>query len=399
MPEKYTAAAERFTHTAILALVAPAIATLFAGCATPIKDTAYQPLVWPPPPLTARVEFVRNIVSDADLGVDTTFTERLLSFLSGAKPKPNRIVEPMGLVVSDDGKRLYASDFAHLAVFIFDFEKNAFTRIGTEERLARPVGLALDGEENLYVVEQEKKGISVFNRQGQKIRFITSPDIERPTGIAIDRQRGRIYLADTAHTKSTTHEVVMFNLRGQRMGTVGAGKGSGPGQFLFPTYLAVDKSGNLYVTDTLNSRVQMFDPQAKYVKTFGSRGSAWGMFDKPKGVALDNFGNVYVADSGWSNVQIFNQKGQVLLFFGGRGPIPGMMKNPTAVAIDGNNHIFVADYLNHRIGVYRLVNTSAADSFLNPPAAGTGKNTINAGPTTAAAINGNEALSSQRRQP
>ena len=75
---------------------------------------------------------------------------------------------------------------------------------------------------------------------------------------------------------------------------------------------------------------------------------------------------MYVADAGWSNVQIFNQRGQTLLFFGGRGPIPGMLKNPSAVAIDRQNRIYVADYLNHRIEVYQLVNTTATDSLLNP---------------------------------
>jgi DNA-binding beta-propeller fold protein YncE len=113
--------------------------------------------------------------------------------------------------------------------------------------------------------------------------------------------------------------------------------------------------------------VQKFDAEGKFVTTFGQLGTNWGEFDKPKGIAVDSFGNLYVVDSGWSNVQIFNPKGQVLLFFGGRGPVPGMLKNPLAVAIDKNNRIYVGDYLNHRIGVYDLVNTTATDSFLNPP--------------------------------
>ncbi len=157
-------------------------------------------------------------------------------------------------------------------------------------------------------------------------------------------------------------------MEGALIAKIGEDKGEKPGQFLFPTYLALDSKGNLYVTDTLNSRVQMFDAEGKYVKSFGQRGNAWGMFDKPKGVAIDSFGNVYVADSGWSNVQIFNQSQQVLLFFGGRGPIPGMLMNPTAMSIDKQNHIYVADYLNHRVEEYQLVNTKAADSFSNPTA-------------------------------
>jgi sugar lactone lactonase YvrE len=340
---------------------------VFAGCATAPKEEPVR-LVWPPPPLTARIEFVRSIVSDEDLGRDTTFSQALVNFLAGEKPPPNRIVEPMGLAVSDDGQRLYVSDYAQLEVFIFDFGSKMFTTIGAEEKLARPFGIALDGHEQLYVVEQEKKGVSVFSPQGKRLRFITHPSLERPAGIAIDRDRGRIYLADTGHTKSIEHSVKIFNMNGDLLGTIGEGKGEGPGQFLFPTYLALDPKGNLYVTDTLNSRVQMFDPDGVYVRSFGQRGNAWGMFDKPKGVGLDGYGNVYVADSGWSNVQIFNQKGQILLFFGGRGPIPGMLQNPTAVAIDKNNHIYVADYLNHRVEMYQLVNTTAEDSFADPVA-------------------------------
>ena len=334
-----------------------------AACATGKPAPEEARLVWPPPPLTARIEFVRSVFSDEDLHRDTTFSQRLVNFLAGEKPRPNRIVEPMGLAVSDDGQRLYVSDFAQLAVFVFDFSHKSFRKIGDPEPLARPMGLALDAEENLYVVEQEKKGISVFDRKGTRVRFITDPSLERPAGVALDRRRGRLYVADTGHTRSTEHTVKIFALDGHRIGAIGRGKGEAQGQFLFPTYVAVDAAGNVYVTDTLNSRVQVFDPSGHYLKSFGQRGNAWGMFDKPKGVALDSFGNVYVADSGWSNVQIFNQKGQILLFFGGRGPIPGMLKNPTALAIDNTNHIYVADFLNHRVEMYRVVNTTAADSY------------------------------------
>ena len=272
----------------------------------------------------------------------------------------------MGLAVSANGERLYVSDIAQGAVFVFDFPSKKFTKIGAGERLAQPVGIALDADENLYVVEQVKKGVTVFNREGKRLRFITHESLERPTGVAVDSVRGKVYVADTAHTKSTRHTVKIFGLDGALLGEIGAERGNGPGKFSFPTYVSLDTNGNLYVTDTLNSRVQMFDAEGKYVKSFGSRGDGWGMFDKPKGVAVDSFGNVYIADSGWSNVQIFNPKGEVLMFFGGRGPIPGMLKNPTDVVIDKQNRIYVGDFLNHRVEMYRLVNTTATDSFLTP---------------------------------
>ena len=342
------------------------VAALLSGCAT-VPEKKPLRFVWPPPPLPARIEFVRSIVSDEDIAKDTTFSQRLVAFLAGEKPTAHRIVEPMGLAVSDDGERVYVADYAQLAVFVFDFRGKAFTKIGDKEPLARPVGLALDGQERLYVVEQLKKGVTVIDRRGARVQFISHPTLEHPVGIALDRKRGRIYVSDSGHTKSKEHTVKIFDLNGALVGQLGGEKGTGPGHFLFPTYVAVDAGGNVYVTDTLNSRIQVFDPEGKHIKSFGQRGSAWGMFDKPKGIALDSFGNLYVVDSGWSNVQIFNQKGQILLPFGGRGPLPGMLKNPTAIAIDGKNRIYVADYLNHRVELYELVNTTAEDSFISPP--------------------------------
>jgi DNA-binding beta-propeller fold protein YncE len=352
--------------------LATALLGVLAGCAAPPPREEVH-LVWPDPPETTRIRFLRSIYGDEDFHRELSASERLLNFLGGQKPPAMRIVEPIGIAVSDDGKRLYVSDFTQSAVFLFDFARRSVTKVGGDAPLARPNGVALDGAGNVYVVETAKKGIGVFDPAGKPIRFITDPSIERPTGIAIDRARGRIYLADTGHSKSKEHLVKVFDLTGKRVGTIGHGKGGGKGQFLFPTYLAVGQAGHLYVTDTLNARVQEFDADGKYLRRFGERGSGWGMFDKPKGVALDSFGNLYVVDSGWSNVQIFNSKGQILLFFGGRGPLPGLLKNPTAIAIDKENRIYVGDYINHRVEVYELVNTTAADSVASPSANGAPK--------------------------
>jgi DNA-binding beta-propeller fold protein YncE len=356
----------RRTGRRILGVVSAGLVIALAGCATAPKVEPFRP-VWPAPPLPARIEFIRSLTSDEDMRKDTTFSDKLEEMIGGKKPAANHIAEPMGIAVSDDGQRVYISDYGQLAVFIFDFGKNVVTKIGADTPLAQPVGIALDGAENLYVVEQEKKGITVFGRDGKPLRFFTDPSLERPEGIAIDRPRGKIYVADTAHTKSTIHNVKIFDMEGKLIGTLGTSKGSKPGEFLFPTYVTLDPQGNVYVTDTLNSRVQEFDTDGKYVKSFGQRGNGWGMFDKPKGAALDSFGNVYVVDSGWSNVQIFNQKGEILLFFGGNGRNPGLLWAPTAIAIDKHDQIYVADNLNHRVEMYKLVNTSKADSYLALP--------------------------------
>jgi len=353
----------RLASITVGGILTAALFLSMVGCATQQPKEEPVKLVWPAPPETKRIEFIRTIASDEDLKRDTTFTQGVVNFLAGSKPPPNNVVEPMGLALSDDGQALYVSDTAWQEVFVFDFPSKSFRKIGP---LQVPMGLALDAQQNLYVVEQNKKGITVFDREGKELRFITDPSVERPTGIAIDRRRGKIYLVDTARKASKEHTVKVFGMDGKLIGRVGKGIGEAPGQFQFPTYVAVDGDGNLYVTDTMNGRVEMFDPDGKYVKSFGQLGDGWGMFARPKGVALDSFGNLYVADSGWSNVQIFNRKGKVLLFFGGRGILPGMLRNPSAMAIDKRNHIYVCDYINHRIEEYALVNTTGSDSLPEP---------------------------------
>jgi DNA-binding beta-propeller fold protein YncE len=329
------------------------LAVLAAGCATSRTPTITE-LTWPEPPLTPRIKFVGLLRNQRDLGQTTgqLFAEALL----GPKPLADSLQQPMGVTPSRDGKRLYVTDYARPGVFVFDFETQQVSMLGDALHGFRtPLGIALDAQENVYVVDSTPRMIRIFDAKGVFLRAITHDSLERPTGIAIDAARGRLYVVDSSSQQSQNH-IKAFG-----------GQGGDPGQFLFPTYVALDSQGNLYVADTLNARLQVFDPDGQYVRTIGERGDAFGMFDKPKGVALDAFNNIYVVDSGWSNVQIFNQQGQVLLFFGGRGRFPGFLFNPTGIAIDRDNRIYVADAFNGRVCVYQLINTTAEDSFPSAP--------------------------------
>jgi DNA-binding beta-propeller fold protein YncE len=337
---------------------------VLAGCATAPPPKEEPKLVWPAPPEPPRIEFVRSITSQDDLKADTTFTAAMASFLTGEQIPDGRIASPAGLAISADAQRLYVADPLQHKVFTFDFAKKELRKID----VGYPTGVALDDQENVYVVDGVKKGVSVFDRSGKLLREINDKTMVRPNGIAVDSKHDRVYVVDTGDREAPEQNVKVFDRAGKRVGAIGGAAGGDFGQFSYPTYVTLDPEGNVFVADTINARVQKFDREGKFLTSIGKAGSNWGEFDKPKGVALDTFGNVYVVDTGWSNVQIFNPKGEILLFFGGRGPVPGMMKNPLSIAIDKDNRIYVGDYLNHRIGVYQLVNTKAADSFLAPPA-------------------------------
>ena len=358
-------------HTrALVALLALFVAGACATTNAPdFQPTAASGPAWPAPPLEARILYTRTLVSEESLDNEQSFGASLFALLTGTPPPRYHVYQPMDLAVSADGQRLYVSDFGQLLVFMFDLENQTVTTITPGDRpFARPFGIALDADENLYVVEQATSQITVLDRQHNVLGSFTDPSLVRPADIALDTARGRIYVADPARQHSDVHNVKVFDTEWNLTGVVGKGRGTCDGCLLFPTYLEVDQSGNLFVTNTLNSSVEVFDASGEHVRSVGEPGNSFGMFDKPKGVAVDSFGNTYVVDSGWSNVQIFNDAGEVLLFFGGRGSGPGRMHNPTGIAIGPQNSIYVADYLNNRVVAYQLVNTSAEDSFLDPNA-------------------------------
>lgn len=345
-------------------VAASVLLLLLAGCASTGKPE-FTELLWPEPPETSRIKFVGILRNQDDLGISAG--ELFVEALIGRKKRPDSLVQPMAVAPSRDGKRLYVSDYAKRKVFVFDFGTGRVWFLQSDMYpFTRPLGVAVDERDNVYVVDSAERLIRVFDPSGQFLRKLTHESLERPTGIAIDSQRRKIYVTDSSWKASVNHVVHVFDMNGTHLKVIG-GKGVQAGKFLFPTYLAVDEKGNLYVTDTLNARVQTFDPEGRYLRSFGERGDAFGMFDKPKGVALDSFGNVYVVDSGWSNVQIFNSRGEVLLIFAGRGHIPGALFNPTGIAIDRDNRIYVADAFNARVAIYQLVNTKAEDSFLPLP--------------------------------
>ncbi|MBW2693577.1 MAG: hypothetical protein JRE57_13250 [Deltaproteobacteria bacterium] len=330
-------------------------------------------LSWPDPPDPARIEYVSTISSSRDLTGPPTFGEKVKEFIGlEGSAETHSIVQPADVAVTADGSILYVSDFASGLVHIFDRARGEARYFGADTPLARPFGLALDSSGNLYVAEQEKQQIRIIDPNGKTLRFFRSDRLIRPVDIELDEARNRLYVADGSHQNSKEHYVRIFDLEGNYVGEVGEGRGTAEGELLFPTYLAIDGAGSVYVADTMNSRISVFDAEGGFVRTIGSRGDGFGLFDKPKGVALDSFGNVYVVDSSWSNVQIFGPEGDVLLYFGGRGGYPGLLRNPTGIAIaNGDNTIYVGDYLNRRVTIYRLVNTKPGDGLSTAPSAAT----------------------------
>jgi DNA-binding beta-propeller fold protein YncE len=321
------------------------------------------PLEWPAPPDKARIRFVTAFQAEEDLERGR-WADLMRTVLGGSSS--TRIEHPMGLAISDDGERLYIADLRGSQVYVADFKAKKLRPFASDDAFNQPCNVALDAQENVYVSETKASRIVVFSKDGKRLRTF-GKEMERPTGLAIDRARGIVYAADTSRSRSENHRVFAYTLEGQLIREIGKGRGTDDGQFNFPSYLAIDAAGNLYVNDAMNFRIQVFDPEGRFVRAYGSPGDTIGSLARTKGIAFDSFGNLYAADGEHSVVQIFTKDFVPLMYFGGKGNIVEHFDIPSAIAIDQKrNRIYVGNEILARVNVYDLVNTTAGEALESP---------------------------------
>ena len=152
---------------------------------------------------------------------------------------------------------------------------------------------------------------------------------------------GNVYVAD-----QNNYRIEKFDSTGTFLTKWGS-SGSGDGQFNQPTGVAVDGSGNVYVADTGNRRIQKFDSAGTFLTKWS--GSGDGQFLAPFGVAVDGSSNVYVVDAANRRIEKFDGTGTFLTKWGSSGSGDGQFNDPTGVAVDGSGNVFVADTRNNRI--------------------------------------------------
>ena len=349
--------------------LATALLTL-AGC----TDTADQAkpaeeptdLVWPLPPEQPRIKYVRSIRSSSDIGA--TATRSLASSLLGEKEQAGTRMEKPYAVTADNSGRIFVGETATGTVQVFDVENRKFEIWGQSGpgSLKLPLGIASDSQGRIYVTDGKQKRLVVFDRTGEFMMAMGGKDqLERPVGVAVDEARGRIYVVD-----SHIHAIVVFDMAGNRVSQIGK-RGKEPGQFNFPTNIALDKDGKLYVVDGMNFRVQILRPDGSPVAAFGQHADLPGNFARPKGIGVDPDGHIYVVDAAFNNFQVFNNQGALLLIVGATGRGPGQFYLPAGAFLDAQGRFYVVDQFNRRVQVFEYLGDSAAPPAPVPAAAKT----------------------------
>lgn len=240
---------------------------------------------------------------------------------------------------------LLAPLIAHAQTFVAEWAEADIGRIG-------PTGLAIDtvgGSSYLYVADQPmgrilKIDLATGNRVAVWGQTGNGPlEFNSPYGIAVDPATHDLYIAERGNNR-------VQRITNNGTFVMGWGEtGTAPGQFESPIGIAADASGNVYVVDHDNDRVEKFHVtqsggswSTQLVTTWGSPGGAPGQFDHPYGITLGPDGNLWVADGGNHRVQKFDVNGKFLAAVGSYGTGDGQFITPTWVNFDAAGDYYVA---------------------------------------------------------
>jgi len=355
-------------------LIIITIASILAlgGCTTapelkPLPQSMKDLMVFPHPPEEPRFIFERTLRSQLDV-VPEAEDDILRRALTGEAKRGEALGKPYGVAVHQG--RVFVGDTGRRSVVVFDIPNQKFFSFGEEDpgQLARPLGLDVDKDGNVFVLDGLAKQIFEFDRDGKfKRKFGNPDDINRPAGLGVNADASRIYAVDIGGSSYDTHRILVYDGKtGEKISEIGK-RGDKDGEINLPRDVVVDKDGSLYVVDSGNFRVEKFTPDGKFISKFGSIGRMSGQFSRPKEAALDKDGNIYVTDAAFGNFQIFNPNGELLLAVGTRSAIAGPTNAmlPAGIAVDADGRVYFVDQFFQKVDVYRPIALGATEGFTN----------------------------------
>lgn len=268
-----------------------------------------------------------------------------------------------------------------------------------DQFLNKPHGVAVDSRGNIYTTDAGNKRVVVFDRNGNyKFSFgragegdqAKEGDFCAPLGIDVDKKTGRVYVADRGRSKvlifdakgrfikefsvmlpirpliaddrlfvTTFGPILIFDLEGKQLNKWGA-RGRQKGEFDFANGIAMGKDGDVYVSDTNNTRIVGLNKRGEVIWVEGR--PPIGVLDLerkiglPAGLALDDDENIYVVDAFHFSIKVYDKKGKqrVELGAGHSGDGEGEFYFPADIEYMGRSMFVIADKYNNRLQILRI---------------------------------------------
>lgn len=264
---------------------------------------------------------------------------------------------PLGVAVSPDGQRIYAAESGgEHHVKVFDRSGRLIgdlTPPGTASLGRQPVYIAIERSGKVFVSDRSRHTIDVFGPDNKYLGTLPSPfegQSWSPIGLSFDAANN-LWVTDLT---DGLHRVLIMDTDGKVKAQFGK-QGEGRGEFNYPNKVVANGRGQLFVSNSNNSRLDILNAQGAYVGSFGS-GSGTGSVGIPRGMAIDDADRLYVVDAVSHQVVVYNTAVSpvplYLFTFGDQGQGDGFFLFPNDIAWDPSGRLYVADKGNDRIQVW-----------------------------------------------
>ncbi len=275
-------------------------------------------------------------------------------------------------VAVDTAGNIYVADWFNARVqqfnsslaYVRTFGTTAVPYLTDNLHYNKPAGLAVAPDGSLYLTEVRGHRLIKLNAQGTPLWMVgvagvsvdstDNAHLNYPSDVAL-APTGLVYVADSGNNR-----VQIFNPSGLYYGTLGVGNGTGDYQFSYPRGVFVASDGSIYVADSNNHRVQIYNSSRVYVATIGVTGVSGSdntHLNSPSDVAVDGRGMIYVSESGNYRVQVFNAARQYVRTIGVTGAGGndfGRLNGPGNLAVDVSNNVYISSPWSHWVDVYDL---------------------------------------------
>lgn len=203
------------------------------------------------------------------------------------------------------------------------------------------------GNEELYIVDFAGR-IQAFDLNGKPLRNWNTPSIEngRPAGLAWSSKLQQLLVADSHYQR-----ILCYSPTGQLLKTI-TGDSTALGPFQYIGDIVEDREGNWYISEFGNEeqdRIRKLTPEGKLITSWGSHGTETGQFSRPRGLAISDANELFVADSCNHRIQVFDLNGKQLRTIGSHGSEPGQLQYPYDVTIGAQNEICITEWGQNRV--------------------------------------------------
>lgn len=255
--------------------------------------------------------------------------------------------QPQGLFFDEQRQRLYLVDTGNNRLVSFDSRFDFLSEFDAEGRLEIPISLVRSSKGRLIITETKKNQVTIINIKKKRLYPLDLSQVSQgesviPGSLALDRE-DNLYIVDRANKR-----ILVFDDTEKYLREITVTEG-----LTGFNDVKVDREGNVYAIDTLKGRVYTFNKKGELLAKFGKRGNGIEEFDFPVSLAVDRRGLIYVVDQHKNRVLIFNKKGVFQGEFSQLGWREGGLYYPSYIFIDRLERIYVVDRDNDRVQVFK----------------------------------------------